>query len=133
MPIPYLPGKKTDKSGDIPKELYYVIPRVLQKKGKPINEKQIADNLAEQSSLMSGDVLSVLEQLPAEIAEQLKQGRTVNIRGMGTFFLSISSVGVENRKDCRPSTIRDMRICFKADKEFKKLMDNCEFQNLDDL
>ncbi len=133
MPILYTPGKKIDKSGDIPKELYYVIPKALQKKGKPVTEKDIADNLAARSSLMSGDVLSVLEQLPEEIAEQLKQGRTVNVRGMGTFYLSISSEGVEKPEDCKPSTIRDMRICFKADKEFKKLLAGCVFQNLNDL
>lgn len=133
MPILYLIRKKIDKSGINPKELYYAVPKTIQKRGEPVNEVEIADNLAHQSSVMAGDVLSVLQQLPHEIAEQLKSGRTIHIRGFGTFYMSISSKGVEKPEDCRPSTIVSSRICFRADVSFKKLMSNCEFVCVDDL
>lgn len=133
MPVLFVIRKKVDKSGINARELYYAVPKAIQKRGEPVNEVEIANNLAHQSSIMTGDVLSVLQQLPHEIAEQLKNGRTIHIRGFGTFYLSISSQGVEKPEDCRPSTIASSRICFRADESFKKLMSDCEFVCLDDF
>jgi len=133
MPILYVPRKKIDKSGGEPKELYYAVAKTVQKRGYPVIEKDIAQNLAQNSSLTQGDVLSTFSQLPGEIAAQLKNGRTVNIEGVGTFYLSIKSDGVEKPEDCTPSTIKSVRICFRADEKLKGLLADCEFTNLDDL
>ena len=51
--------------------------------------------LAERSSLQDGDVMSVLTQLSGIIAGHLHEGRTVSIDGLGNFFPTISSEGVE--------------------------------------
>lgn len=133
MPVLYTPGKKVDKSGIEPKELYYAVPKTVQRRGMPVVEREIAENLAANSSLTPGDVLSTFAQLPAQIARQLKNGRTVNIQGLGTFYLSIKSEGVEKIEDCKPSTIKSVRICFRADEKLKALMADCEFENIADL
>lgn len=133
MAILYVPRKKVDKSGETPKELYYAVPKAFQRRGVPIDEKKLAESMEMKSSLTAGDVKSVLTQLPREIAEELKNGRTVNIEGLGTFYLSISSEGVEKPEDCKASTIKSIRICFRAAEEMKKLMANCEFKNVMNL
>ena len=80
MPINYVVRKKKDQSGNEVKELYYAVPSAIQNKG--VSEKQLAEDLHDNSSLSAGDVLSVLEQLPKAIARPMKEGRTVTIRGL---------------------------------------------------
>ena len=75
MSINYAVTKKVDKSKGVVKERYYATTRALQK--KPVNSVQIANQLAERSSLQNGDVLSALTQLSDIIAAHLKEGRTV--------------------------------------------------------
>ena len=70
MSINYAVTKKVDKSKGIAKERYYATTRALQK--KPVNSVQIANQLAERSSLQNGDVLSALTQLSDIIAAHLK-------------------------------------------------------------
>ena len=52
MSINYAVTKKVDKSKGIAKERYYATTRALQK--KPVNSVQIANQLAERSSLQNG-------------------------------------------------------------------------------
>ncbi|MCS3266480.1 HU family DNA-binding protein [Bacteroides fragilis] len=93
MPINYVVRKKKDQSGNEVKELYYAVPSAIQNKG--VSEKQLAEDLHDNSSLSAGEVLSVLEQLPKAIARHMKEGRTVTIRGLGTFYPALSSEGCE--------------------------------------
>ena len=53
-------------------------------------------------------------QLPDIIADYLASGRTVNIKGLGNFFPSITSEPVERIEDCTADKVRISRICFRA-------------------
>ncbi len=128
MSINYVMRKKVDKSGEEEKTLYYAAPYALQKSG--VNEQQIGNYLQERSSLTAGDVLSTLEQLPAAIAHFLKDGRTVTIRGLGTFYPAVSSEGVEDPKKCTPDQVVLKRICFRTDKKFLTKMVNARFEQI---
>lgn len=112
MPINYVVTKKVDKSKGVTKELYYAATRALQR--KPVNSNRISEQLAERSSLQNGDALSVLSQLSDIIAEHLREGRTVSIDGLGNFYPSITSEGVETPEECTASKVKLSRICFKA-------------------
>ena len=54
MPINYVVRKKKDQSGNEVKELYYAVPSAIQNKG--VSEKQLAEDLHDNSSLSAGDV-----------------------------------------------------------------------------
>lgn len=112
MPINYVVTKKVDKSKGETKELYYASTRALQR--KPVNSSRISEQLAERSSLQNGDALSVLSQLSDIIAEHLREGRTVCIDGLGNFYPSITSEGVEAPEECTANKVKLSRICFKA-------------------
>lgn len=112
MPINYVVTKKIDKSRGTPRELYYASTKALQ--NKPVNSRQIAEELAARSSLQNGDAISVLVQLSDIIADHLKEGRTVSIDGLGNFFPSITSEGVETPEECTATKVKLSRICFKA-------------------
>ena len=121
MPINYVVRKKKDQSGNEVKELYYAVPSAIQNKG--VSEKQLAEDLHDNSSLSAGDVLSVLKQLP-------KAGRTVTIRGLGTFYPALSSEGCETPEECTPNKVRLTRICFRADTAFTYDVKHCEFESM---
>ena len=131
MAINYSVRKKVYKSDNEAKELYYAVPKAVQKRGRGIDEAHLAKELANRSSLTSGDVLSVLEQITGKIAEHLKEGRTVNIRGLGTFFIAITSEGCETREECTTDKVRVSRVCFKADKNLSTNVKKAKFVSLE--
>ena len=98
MAINYVVTKKVDTTKGETNVRYYATTRALQK--KPVDSAEIARQLAEKSSLQDGDVMSVLVQLSGVIAEHLHQGRTVSIDGLGNFFPTITSKGVEKPEEC---------------------------------
>lgn len=130
MSINYVMRKKVDKSGTEEKTLYYATAYAPQKEG--VNEQEIGEYLQERSSLTAGDVLSTLEQLPAAIAHFLKNGRTVTIRGLGTFYPAITSEGFESPKVCRTDKVKFKRICFRTDKKFLYKMRGLSFKQMTD-
>lgn len=128
MPINYVVTKKVDKTRGEPKELYYASTRALQK--KPVNSTEIARQLAERSSLQNGDALSVLSQLSDIVADHLRDGRTVSIDGLGNFFPSVTSEGVETPEECTANKVRLARICFKASPELMRRVRKTHFISL---
>ena len=104
------------------------MPSAIQNKG--VSEKQLAEDLHDNSSLSAGDVLSVLEQLPKAIARHMKEGRTVTIRGLATFYPALSSEGCETPEECTPNKVRLTRICFRADTAFTYDVKHCEFESM---
>lgn len=125
MPINYVVTKKVDKTQGVIKERYYACTRAMQK--RPIDNLHIAEELAERSSLQNGDALSVLVQLSDIIAEHLREGRTVSINGLGNFYPSISSEGVEKPEQCTADKVWVARICFKAAPAFLKRVRTTKF------
>ena len=100
----YVVRKKVDKSGDKEVVRYYAASKVLQP--EPVSNDELAKRLAFVSSLQVGDAQSVLVQLPDIIADYLASGRTVNIKGLGNFFPSITSEPVERIEDCTADKVR---------------------------
>ena len=125
MSINYAVTKKVDKSKGVVKERYYATTRALQK--KPVNSVQIANQLAERSSLQNGDVLSALTQLSDIIAAHLKEGRTVSIDGLGNFY---PSEAVDKPEECTANKVWVSRICFKAAPTFLNNVRKTDFVSL---
>lgn len=112
MSINYVVTKKVDKTKGEAQIRYYAATRALQK--KPVNSSQIAQQLAERSSLQDGDAMSVLVQLSGIIADHLSEGRTVSIDGLGNLFPTITSEGVDKPEECTAEKVWIARIGFKA-------------------
>ena len=108
MAINYVVTKKVDTTKGETNVRYYATTRALQK--KPVDSAEIARQLAEKSSLQDGDVMSVLVQLSGVIAEHLHQGRTVSIDGLGNFFPTITSKGVEKPEECTADKVSFVKL-----------------------
>lgn len=87
---------------------------------------------AEHCSMMTrADVEAVATNLSEQIAETLKHGDDIHLKGIGYFSLSIRTGAVQNPRKINAKNIQVNGINFKPDKHLLgRLMDNCEFEKV---
>ena len=100
MPVLYVP-KQAAKANSAGKKLFY--PRV-QLTGN-VNTDQVAREIAQLSSLTSGDVKNVIDNLVTVVARHLQSSESVTLNGFGSFRYTLvkDSEGVETAEEVTPS------------------------------
>ncbi len=93
-----------------------------------IDTRMIAKTLSQKSSLTTGDVMNVLENLMEEIPRWLGQGYSVSLWELGTFRLSLSSQGVKEQKEFNTRTIKK-KVVFLPSKSFKSELKTIPFEH----
>lgn len=95
-----------DKKG---RQYYY--PRVVSSSN--LSTQEIAEEMAQMSSLSTGDVKNLLDTLAQVVQRNLMKGHSVTLDGMGRFYASIKSRkgGAENPEDVMP-TKADLTVRF---------------------
>lgn len=93
-----------------------------------IDTRMIAKTLSQKSSLTTGDVMNVLENLIEEIPRRLSQGYSVSLWELGTFRLSLSSQGVKEQKEFNTRTIKK-KVVFLPSKSFKSELKTIPFEH----
>lgn len=86
----------------------------LVKVGKTVNTQQLAEGIAEKSSLTSGDVQNVVRNLMTVMRAELLNSRTVRLEGLGTFTMKArtSGKGVDTADQVNPNQITLLRCQF---------------------
>ena len=82
--------------------------------GKPVTTKEVADRLAQISTVSRADVYAVLMDLAGILADYMAQGRSVKIDSLGTFYYTItaSGNGVDSADKVNASQITGVRVRF---------------------
>ena len=78
------------------KKVYY--PQAIVK-GKPIETKELAAELAMISTVSNSDVPAVLGDIATVMPKLMKQGKSVHITGLGYFRYTLDSVGVASLEE----------------------------------
>ncbi len=78
------------------KKVYY--PQAIVK-GKPIETKELAAELAMISTVSNSDVQAVLGDIATVMHKLMKQGKSVHITGLGYFRYTLDSVGVASLEE----------------------------------
>ena len=60
-----------------------------------------------------------MQNFVEKLKEQLLEGKTVNIVGLGVFLLAAKSKGEEKAEDVTAKSVDSVRIFFQANKELK--------------
>lgn len=136
MAIPYKAVKRKTNPLvlDSPEKVY---PQIVTL-GRSIDLEYLTEKIRDNSSLSGGEVKSVLQNFVEKMKEQLLEGKTVNITGLGVFYLSAKSKGVEKESDLTDNDIDSVRICFQANKSLKltrtatRASERLEFVKLED-
>src|SRR3712207_3073889 len=104
------PMKKNDPTK------WYAIPN----SDKPLAQKALTRAATENTTTAPIEMEAAMELLAAFIPQQLKQGHTVNVPGMGTFRLTFKSEGVEDINQFNAGQmIKSPRVMFVPAKELR--------------
>lgn len=104
----------TDKS--LGKKYY---PVVTYKYGNAATLNEIAKEIGSNSGVSEGEAFSVLKDFRTLLYKLLLGGRSVNIDGLGYFFLAAQSKGTVKAEDFTVNDIAGLRICFRANKDIR--------------
>ncbi|MFH1636461.1 MAG: HU family DNA-binding protein [Chloroflexota bacterium] len=90
--------------------------------------RDIANQIAQISTVSSIDMLAGLEALLQVIPQQLANGNIVELGDFGTFQLRLKSDGSETPDAVTAHNITKVASQFRPGKEFKKVLKNTEFE-----
>jgi len=91
-------------------------------------ENRILEEVASQTGYTQQFCSEVLDSLLNIISQKLKAGHLVKIKELGSFSLSISSIGHELPEQVTAKSIKKIRVHFKPDKSIKKRLREVEFE-----
>lgn len=92
-----------------------------------VSQKQLARQLADLSSLSTGDVANVIQNMVEELPRILTRGGILQLGDFGTFRVTLSSTGVGEKNKFSTDTIRP-KISFLPGVELKKQLSNIKYQ-----
>ena len=110
MPLFYRPVQSPIASKDGVKRWHLNLVKV----GRKVNTQQLAESIAEKSSLTPGDVQNVIRNLMSTMRAELLNSRTVRLEGLGTFTMKArtSGKGVDAKDKVNPNQITALRCHF---------------------
>ena len=99
-----------------PKKTY---PQITYQYSNSATLDEIAKEISGNAGVSEGETISVLKDFRTQLKKQLIAGRTVNIDGLGTFYLAAQSKGTDRSEDFSATDITGLRICFRANSEIR--------------
>lgn len=100
---------------------------------------EFAKEIASASGVSEGETISVLKDFRTLLRKTLLGGRSVNIAGLGYFYLSAQSKGTEKAEDFTIANISGLRICFRTNSDIRLFTgtttrsDGLKFKDLDHI
>ena len=78
--------------------------------GQSVSLKYLAEKMRDRSSLSVGDIKSVIQNFVDKMKEQLLEGKSVNIEGLGVFMLAARSKGADLAKDITAKSVESLSL-----------------------
>lgn len=88
----------------------------------------IINRIHDYCSLSRGDIMSALEGLGEALADELRMGHRVHLKGIGYFQVTLSCPETTDPKETRANKVKFKSIKFRADKILKGDMSKLEIQ-----
>ena len=111
MSIPYLVRKKVNVNGGERKIRWYAVQKKLQERGGK-TEEDVARLVAERSGFREGEVQGIMTEVASVVEKFLQEGYSVNLKGLGTFQVALTSPGADRPEDVMPGTVKVSRVYF---------------------
>ena len=88
-------------------------PRAITK-GRPYTTDEVAELLSQMSTVSPGDTYAVLVNLGEVLGRLMNSGRSVRLKGIGTFYYTCRSegMGVDTPEEVSPSQITSAQVRF---------------------
>ena len=82
-------------------------------------EEDLSKEIQEATSLAMTDVTHVMGAFVSELRKVLVRGNRVRIAGLGTFYITLRSKGVETEEDCTVRQIQGVNVRFLPNRGLK--------------
>jgi predicted histone-like DNA-binding protein len=95
---------------------------------KTVNFRHIASVLSRRTTMSTADMAAAIEGFREIIAEELLEGNSVKLDGLGIFSLSVRTEGVNDASELNKNKVRDVKLQFRPDPEIKQMLKTASFQ-----
>lgn len=87
---------------------------VAVRTGKTATTDDVAERLASRSTVSRADTYAVLVDLGRVLGELMAEGRSVKLKGVGTFYLTCQTQGngTDTPEELTPGHINGVKVCF---------------------
>lgn len=119
--------KRTIVVGYSPGEKY--LARILR--NEPVDFERIAEEISENSTMSSGDVMGVLRQLEKVITLHILDGTTVKLGALGTFSSIVNATACATKEEVTASTIKRVWVNFRPSVAFSKRLKDAKTHVMD--
>ena len=116
-------ARKNPRDQEAPPKYYPSI----QSTGR-ISVRQLAERMAEISTLSTIDTMAALEAFLQVVPQELIKGNIVDLGDFGSFWLRTKSDGTEAESEVKKTQIAIIKPQFRPGKEFQKVLNNAEFK-----
>ena len=96
-------------------------------KPKVIEYEDVIKDIAEMSSLTTGDVRNAIDRLAYYLQRELTEGNTVKLGQIGTFRVAVPSKFVEKEKEVNASILKKAKIQFYINRTLSSVAENIRF------
>lgn len=96
--------------------------------GQPIGVDEIARQINEMCTVTPADVAAVLQALQDVIARNLKQGNSVRLGKVGSFWVKINATAETAPEDVSAKNIKEVGVKFRANAELKQMLNDVHFE-----
>jgi predicted histone-like DNA-binding protein len=88
--------------------------------GEQVGVEQLSTEISNRCTLRRSDVQGVLIALMDIIPDEICKGNIVSLGELGTFYVNVSSSGVENADEVSVSNLKGFKLIHLPTKKFKK-------------
>ena len=114
--------RKNPQKPMLPRRWYATVKSVTQ-----VGEKEVAQQIADETTLNAKEAEFVLHQLRKVVLQNLKNGNTVKLGDWATFYLTVRSEGTLQDFEFTPAKIKKINVQFRCDKAFQEEMARAQF------
>ncbi|MDH6306472.1 putative histone-like DNA-binding protein [Parabacteroides sp. PF5-5] len=87
------------------------------------NFEEICDEVADTSTLSSGDLKLGVDRITSQLVKSLKKGEVVHMGELGNFQLLVRSTGSEKEGEFTQANLRRARLIFRPGAKLRYLME----------
>ena len=93
----------------------------------------LCEEIAEQTSLTTGDVKNCVDRLIRNTARHLKEGRSVDMGDLGSFSPILRSSGAATTEEYDPEQqMRPLKVRYTPGKMLREVQDHLKYQRVDE-
>lgn len=99
----------------------------VQKRLVKMNEDEVAERIADETTLNPAEALMAIRQLRKVVLQALMNGKSVQLGNWGSFNLSVGTSGTDSREALTTAHIKGASINFRPGAEMREALKRADY------